>query len=85
MITGSRSGNDRVARVRGETTGLVGASVQSMLRTSDRVEFAAGASRQVDDKGAFTWQRRVKSGVGIEVYFTAGPVRSNTVTISNNR
>jgi len=85
MITGSRSGNDRVARVRGETTGLVGASVQSMLRTSDRVEFAAGASRQVDDKGAFTWQRRVKSGVGIEVYFTAGQVRSNTVTIPSNR
>jgi hypothetical protein len=46
MITGSRSGNDRVARVRGETTGLVGASVQSMVRTSDRVEFAAGSTRQ---------------------------------------
>ena len=85
VITGSRSGSDRVARVRGETTGLVGASVQSMLRMSDRVEFAAGASRQVDDKGAFTWQRRVKSGVGIEVYFTSGPVRSNTVTIPSNR
>jgi hypothetical protein len=85
MITGSRSANERVARVRGETTGLVGASVQSMLRTSDRVEFAAGSMRKVDPQGRFTWQRRINPQANLEVYFTAGQVQSNTVTIPSNR
>jgi hypothetical protein len=85
MITGSRSGNDRVARVRGETTGLVGASVQSMVRMSDRVEFAAGSTRQVDAQGTFMWQRRINPQANLEVYFTAGELRSNAVTIPGGR
>lgn len=85
MITGSRSGNDRVARVRGETTGLVGVSMQSMVRMSDRDEFAAGSTRQVDAQGTFMWQRRINPQANVEVYFTAGELRSNAVTIPGGR
>jgi hypothetical protein len=85
IITGSRSANDRVARVRGETTGLVGATVQSMVRLSDRVEFTSGTTRVVGADGRFAWQRRVNPQATVEVYFTAGQVESNKVTIAGRR
>jgi len=85
MITGSRSANERVARVRGETTGLAGATLQSMVRLSDRVEFTAGSTREVASDGSFTWQRRAKPQTSVEVYFMAGDVTSNTVTIAGRR
>lgn len=82
MITGSRSGNDRVARVQGETTGLSGATLQAMVRLSTQTEFAAGSTRVVNAQGGFTWQRRTNATVTVEVYFTAGDISSNTVTIA---
>ena len=82
IITGSRSANDRVARVSGETTGLTGAILQAMVRLSTQTEFAAGSTRQVSAQGGFTWQRRTQATVGVEVYFTAGDISSNTVTIA---
>jgi large repetitive protein len=85
MVTGSRSGNERVARVTGQSTGLNGVSLQSMVRLSTRTEFASGRAVQPEGTGDFTWKRRVSPSVGVEVYFTAGDVTSNTVTIASNR
>jgi len=85
MITGSRSANDRVARVTGATTGLTGATLQAMVRLSTQTEFAAGSVRQVNAQGEFAWQRRVAATASVQVYFTAGAVTSNTVTIEERR
>lgn len=84
MITGSRSANERVARVSGETTGLTGATLQAMVRLSSQTQFAAGSTRQVSAQGGFTWQRRTPATVSVEVYFTAGDIASNTVTIAGS-
>jgi hypothetical protein len=85
MITGSRSANDRVARVTGATTGLTGATLQAMVRLSTQTEFAAGSVRQVNAQGEFAWQRRAATTASVQVYFTAGAVTSNTVTIEERR
>jgi hypothetical protein len=85
MITGSRSANDRVARVTGATTGLTGATLQAMVRLSTQTEFAAGSVRQVNAQGEFAWQRRAAATASVQVYFTAGAVTSNTVTIEERR
>jgi large repetitive protein len=84
MITGSRSANDRVARVTGQTTGLTGATLQSMVRLSTQTEFAAGSVRTVNAQGEFAWQRRAAATVSVQVYFTAGALSSNTVTIAGS-
>jgi hypothetical protein len=83
MITGSRSGNERVARVRGQSTGLDGAILQSMVRLSTQTEFATGSAIQIGSTGDFAWQRRVSPRVAVEVYFTAGEITSNTVVITS--
>lgn len=84
MITGSRSANDRVARVTGATTGLTGATLQSMVRLSTQTEFTAGSVRQVNAQGEFAWQRRAAATISVQVYFTAGALSSNTVTIAGS-
>jgi large repetitive protein len=84
MITGSRSANDRVARVTGQTTGLMGATLQAMVRLSTQTEFAAGSVRTVNAQGEFAWQRRAAATVSVQVYFTAGALSSNTVTIAGS-
>ena len=83
MISGTRSNNDRVSRVTGETTGLVGVTLQSMVRLSTQAEYTAGSARQVDAAGEFTWKRRTRQGVNVQVYFTAGDITSNTITIAS--
>ncbi len=79
LITGSRSNNDRVVRVQGQTTGLIGATVQAMVATSGQDVTTAGSTRVVNSEGKFTWQRR--GSVSFEVYFTSGDLSSNTITI----
>ena len=81
VITGSRSGNERFARVVGQTTGLDRAVLQSMVRLSPQTEFAAGSAVQVDSTGEFAWKRRTAASRVVDVYFTAGEITSNTVTI----
>ena len=85
MITGSRSGNDRVARVTGQSTGLDVASLQAMVRLSTQTEFTAGSRPKVTASGEFTWKRRSAPSVGVDVYFTTGDITSNTVTIASKR
>lgn len=43
-------------------------------------DFADGSPRVVDSQGTFTWQRR--TGRGLDVYFIAGNVESNTVMVA---
>lgn len=81
MISGTRAQNERVARVKGDTTGLAGATVQAMLRLSSQTEFMRGSTRVVDPQGEFSWKRRVNPSVTLEIYFTSGDVTSNTVSI----
>jgi hypothetical protein len=80
VITGSRAGNDREVRIQGVTTGLAGATVQAKVKLDGAADFADGSSRVVDSQGTFSWQRR--TGRGLEVYFIAGDVESNTVRIA---
>jgi len=55
-----------------------------MVRLADRVEFTSGSTREVRSDGSFTWQRRAKSDVTVEVYFTDGQIESNTVAIAGS-
>jgi hypothetical protein len=82
MVSGSRASSDRVARVTGATTNLVGATVQSMLRLTSDVEFATGSTRNVGANGTFDWQRRVNPSKSPQVYFTSGDITSNTIVIA---
>jgi hypothetical protein len=82
MIDGSRSNNGWKARVSGETTGLAGATLTSMVRLAANVEFTSGATRVVDAGGDFTWQRRLSPDRSLEIYFTVGESTSNTITIA---
>jgi hypothetical protein len=81
MIVGSRPNNDWKVRVSGETTGLIGATVQSMIRFESNVEFTSGSTRVVDPDGDFMWQRRLSPERSLEIYFTGGTTTSNTITI----
>ena len=82
LITGSRdSGDDRLVKVRGTTTDLVGKQVRPYVRFPGETDFAAGTGvRTVSADGTFTWQR--KTGKKVYVYFEHAGVRSNTVTIA---
>ena len=64
---------------------MTGATLQSMVRLSDRVEFRAGSTREVRSDGSFAWQRRAKPQASVEVYFMADDITSNTVTIAGRR
>jgi hypothetical protein len=78
MITGSRDGRSVV--VDGVTTGLVGERVTPWLRFPGPGRYRAGASVQtVSADGLFTWQR--VAGKKTYVYFRAGQIRSNSITI----
>jgi hypothetical protein len=81
QITGSRDASDaRVVRVSGTTTGLVGEQVTPWLRFPGQTSYTAGTGvRTVAADGTFAWSRR--TGKKVYLYFTHGPVRSNTVTI----
>jgi hypothetical protein len=81
QVTGSRDASDaRVVRVSGTTTGLVGEQVTPWLRFPGQTSYTAGTGvRTVAADGTFAWSRR--TGKKVYLYFTHGPVRSNTVTI----
>jgi hypothetical protein len=70
--------------VTGATTGLTGATLQAMVRLSTQTEFTAGSVRQVNAQGEFAWQRRAAATTSVQVYFTAGALSSNTVTIAGS-
>ena len=81
VITGSRDASDnRVVRVTGTTTGLVGEQVTPWLRFTEQTAFMEGTGvRTVAADGAFEWSRATSKKV--HVYFTHGSIKSNTVVI----
>jgi hypothetical protein len=82
QVTGSRdSADSRYVRAAGVTSGLVGEQVTPWIRFPGQAAFSAGSGvRTVAADGTFEWSRR--TGKKVYVYFTHGPVRSNTVTIA---
>ncbi len=66
----------------GETTGLVGATVQARVKLAGELQYRDGSTRIVQPDGTFRWQR--KTGKKVYVYFIAdgGEVRSNRVIIA---
>jgi len=66
----------------GETTGLIGATVQARVKLAGQLEYRDGSTRIVQPDGTFRWQR--KTGKKVYVYFIAddGGVRSNRIIIS---
>jgi len=86
MITGSRGevrGKPGVV-VSGTSTGLgMGAILAPLVRTDNRAEFIEGRARiLVDTSGEFTWQRRSKQTVHIQMRTPDGALRSNILTIT---
>lgn len=81
VISGSRGtgADSRTVRVVGSTTDLVGETVQARVRLQGQSGFAFGSVRVVADDGSFDWQRR--TGKRVDVFFTAGALESNRVTI----
>ena len=83
VITGTRGTvKDRPGvYANGETTGLVGATVQARVKLAGLLEYRDGSTRIVQPDGSFQWQR--KTGKKVYVYFIAddGEVRSNRVII----
>jgi hypothetical protein len=86
MITGSRGevrGKPGVV-VSGTSTGLgMGAILAPWTRTDNRAKFTEGRARiLVDMSGEFTWQRRSKQTVRIQMRTPDGAMTSNTLTIA---
>ena len=83
VITGTRGTvKDRPGvYANGETTGLVGATVQARVKLAGELEYRDGSTRIVQPDGSFQWQR--KTGKKVYVYFIADDrqVRSNRVII----
>ena len=81
LITGSRDALDtRIVRVTGTTTELVGEQLTPWVRFPGEASYSAGTGvKTVNAAGGFDWSRR--TGKKTYVYFTHGPVKSNTVTI----
>jgi len=84
VITGTRGtvGGKPGVYADGETTGLIGATVQARVKLAGQLEYRVGSTRIVQPDGTFRWQR--KTGKKVYVYFIAdgGEVRSNRVIIS---
>jgi hypothetical protein len=81
QISGSRNASDtRIVRVSGTATRLVGEQVTPWVRLSDQPSYTEGTGMQtVAADGTFAWSRATSKKVN--VYFTHGSVKSNTVTI----
>ena len=81
LITGTRT--QRLAAVSGTTTGFgMGAMLTPWIRLSGSGAFEQGKiTVLVSMDGAFTWERRMRPGRPLSVYFTGGGVRSNTLTL----
>lgn len=79
LITGSRAG--RVVTVTGTVTDIAaGSALTPWVRLGDGSAQRGRVDATVDTDGEFTWQRRAKRAV--QIYFTHGATRSNTVVIS---
>lgn len=80
-ITGSReTTSSKYITVTGRSTGLVGSRTVPYVRLAGQNAFSQGIGiRAIDAEGRFTWKRM--TGKRTQVYFVAGDVRSNTVTI----
>jgi len=76
-ISGARA--SRQVTVVGITTGLVSASLQSMVKVRGQSNYQPGSVRVVNDAGSFNWGR--KTGKKVYVYFVSDEVRSNRVII----
>jgi hypothetical protein len=81
QISGSRDASDtRYVRVSGTAARLVGEQVTPWVRLSGQPSYAEGIGVQtVAADGTFAWSRATSKKVN--VYFTHGSVKSNTVTI----
>ena len=81
QITGTRT--KRLAVVSGTTTGFgMGAMLTPWIRLSTAGAFEEGKiTVLVSMNGTFTWERRMRPGRPLSVYFTGGGVRSNTLTL----
>ena len=81
VITGTRT--QRLAAVSGTTTGFgMGAMLTPWIRLSPAGPFEQGKiTVLVSMDGAFTWERRMRPGRPLAVYFTGGGARSNTLTL----
>lgn len=81
-ITGSRSGTKIV--ITGSSTGIdPGSVLKPWLRFSGQSTFVEGvASIPVQEKGAFTWERRAGKKAYVYIQTADGKVKSNTVTIA---
>ena len=81
QITGSRDASDnRVVRVTGTATELVGEQVTPWVRFPGQTTFTEGTGvRTVAADGTFAWSRA--TGKKVHVYFTHGSIKSNTVVI----
>ena len=80
-ITGTRTA--KLATVSGMATGFgMGAMLTPWIRLSNSGAFEEGKiTVLVSMDGTFTWERRMRPGRPLSVYFTGGGVRSNTLTL----
>jgi len=81
VITGTRT--QRLAAVSGTTTGFgMGAMLTPWIRLPGSGAFEQGKiTVLVSMDGTFTWERRMRPGRPLAVYFSGGGVRSNTLTL----
>ena len=82
LITGTRTG--RLAVVSGSTTGFgMGAMLTPWIRLSMDGGFTPGKVEVlVSTESTFAWERRVRPGRPLSVYFAGGGVRSNTLVLT---
>jgi len=84
VIAGARADLDgrRGVQAFGETTGLVGATVQARVHLSGEINYYSGSRRQVGDDGTFTWQRKTNKKVYVYFRVVDDPaIRSNRLII----
>jgi hypothetical protein len=53
-----------------------------MVKLPGASTFTVGVARPMEDCGSFTWNRHIRAGRTISVYFTYGAVESNVVEIT---
>ena len=53
-----------------------------MVKLPGASTYTVGVARPMEDCGSFTWNRHIRAGRTISVYFTYGAVESNVVEIT---
>lgn len=84
VITGTRADLDgrRGVRAFGQTTGLVGATVQARVHLAGEIDYYNGSQRTVGADGSFTWQRLTNKRVYVYFRTLDQEVRSNRIVIA---